>query len=146
MLITKPEQLLRKKKILTRWPKPTGLLPTSRGTKTAMPLPSCEQFDMGRCPGCPLKNAVARFIVHNQVAEKKGESKLDPTKDRFLPAHDAKQGLTTRDNEKFNAIMIDEDDNPYYTVDDRDCEGPTEVVDFGIFKKIECGAFIVSQH
>jgi hypothetical protein len=107
-------------------------------------LPPCEQFDMGRCPNCPLKNAVARFIVHNQTIMAEGRDQLDPVKERFLPAHDAHLGLTTGDNEKFNAITRD-DENSYYTVDDRECDGPAEVVDFGIFEKLACGAILMPK-
>lgn len=110
-----------------------------------MPLPSCEQFDMGRCPGCPLKNAVARLLIYNQIAEETGQSKLNPVHDRFLPAHDARKGLTAGDNEKFNVITSDDDDNPYYTVDDRGCEGPEEIIDFAIFPKLQCGAQLASR-
>ena len=110
-----------------------------------MPFPSCEQFDMGRCPGCPLKNVLARLIVRNQIAEQNGKAQItDPARERFLPAHDVLHGLTGGDNEKLNAIMTED---AYYTVDDRDCGGVEEVTSFGLtgpVEKLACRARLVS--
>ncbi|HET7059954.1 MAG TPA: hypothetical protein VFH99_01390 [Candidatus Saccharimonadales bacterium] len=110
-----------------------------------MPLPPCEQFDMGRCPGCPLKDVLARLMIHNQVAERNGTTQItNPARERFLPAHDVLHGLTSGDNDKLNAIMTEDS---YYTVDDRDCAGVEEVTSFGLVgpvEKLACSALLVS--
>jgi hypothetical protein len=99
---------------------------------------------MGRCPGCPLKDVLARLIIHNQIAKQNGTTQItNPARERFLPAHDVLHGLASGDNDKLNAIMIE---GSYYTVDDRDCAGVEEVTSFGLVEPVEklaCRALLV---
>lgn len=103
-------------------------------------MPRETSFDMSKCNDCPLKDVFARFILHNQMANTEN-SMIEPVDSRhFKPSAKLAMG----DYEKYN-VLAQQADDCFYVVDDRQCEGPEDVLDFTILPKQQCGAQIISR-